>query len=279
MPSPRAPSILGRRPSGSHEGETWGMSDKLRDMRFVFRARVAGLLAGCLGVGVLAAVGCGLISSDITKVTFDLPARTYTFDSSALGVPAGNTTAVPCGGTNAVQDCCNPPMPLPKPDCTATPIVCEAPAGSAAKVCTLEQPLTLTSTINLKMDAPELSSLSDQHLASVSLESLRYSAHSTLNVDAPPFDLYLAAQGVTDPKSAMAMKFGTIPAVKAGQSPSGDIVQTSNAGALFTAYCTDFAMPFNVLATTVVVVPSGSPTPTGAISITITGSVSAKPSL
>jgi hypothetical protein len=238
----------------------------MTNMRSLSCARVSGLL-------LFGAVGCGLISSDITKVTFDLPQRTYSFDSASFGVPAGNTAAVPCGGASPVQDCCHPPVGLPQPDCTMTPLVCQA------GVCTLELPITVTSTINLKMDAPELSSLSGQHLANVSLESLRYSAHSTLNVDAPAFDLYLAAQGVMDPKSAMAMKFGTIPSIKAGQSPSGDIVQSANAGALFTAYCTNFATPFNVLATTTVIVPSGSPTPTGAISITITGTISAKPSL
>ena len=224
--------------------------------------RVVGLLVA----GVSAGVGCGLISSDITKVTFDLPARTYSFDSAAFNVPAGNSVAVPCGGANLVQDCCNPPAG-PKPDCTMTPLAC------VASVCTLEQPLTVSSTINLKMDASQLSSLSGTTLGNVTLESLQYSAHSTLNVDAPPFDLYLAANGVTDPK--MAMKFGTIPSIKAGMSPSGDITKTSSADALFTSYCQNFATPFNVLASTIVVVPSGSPTPTGAISITITGSIAA----
>jgi hypothetical protein len=239
------------------------------NMRNVSLARVLGLLVA----GISAGVGCGLISSDITKLTFDLPARTYKFDSSGFNVPPGNTAKVPCGGANAVQDCCNPPAPLPKPDCTATPIVC------LASVCTLEQPVTLSSAIDLKNEAPELSSLSDQHLANVTLESLHYSAVSTLNVDSPPFDLYLAAAGVTDPKSAMAMKFGTIPAIPAGKSPMGDIVRTAAADSLFSSYVSNFATPFSVIASATVIVPSGSPTPTGAISITITGTIAAKPTL
>jgi hypothetical protein len=226
------------------------------NMRSVSLVRVSGLL-GLLVAGLF---GCGLISSDITKLTFDLPAQTYKFDSASFGIPAGSTAKVPCGGSNAVQ-------------------TCPSPAVCLASVCTLEQPITVSSTINLKMQAPELSSLSDQHLANVTLESLRYSAVSTLNVASPPFDLYLATAGVTDPKSAMAMKFGTIPAIPAGASQSGDIAKTSAADALFSTYATNFATPFNVIGSATVIVPSGSPNPTGMITITITGSISAKPTL
>ncbi len=229
----------------------------MTNMRNVSLARVLGMLV----VGISAGVGCGLISSDITKLTFDLPARTYTFDSAKFGIPAGSTPKVACGGgSNAVQTC-------------PSPTVC------LAGVCTLEQPVGVYTTINLKMDAPELSSLSDQHLANVTLESLRYSAVSTLNVASPPFDLYLAASGVTDSTSAMAMKFGTIPSIPAGGSQSGDIAKTAAADSLFSSYATNFATPFNVLAAATVIVPSGSPNPTGQITLTITGTISAKPSL
>jgi hypothetical protein len=228
----------------------------MTNMRNVSLTRGSGLL----GLLVAGLVGCGLISSDITKLTFDLPAQTYKFDSATFGIPAGSTMKVPCGGSNAVQTCPSPSVCL-------------------ASVCTLEQPLTVSSMINLKMQSPELASLSDQHLANVTLESLRYTAVSTLNVASPPFDLYLAASGVTDPKSAMAMKFGTIPAVPAGKTQSGDIAQTAGAAALFSSYATNFTTPFNVIGAATLIVPSGTPNPTGTFTITITGSISAKPSL
>ena len=56
----------------------------------VVRARLGALL-------LRRAVGCGLISSDITKVTFDLPAKTYSFDSAQWGIPGGSAVAVHCG--------------------------------------------------------------------------------------------------------------------------------------------------------------------------------------
>ncbi|HVR03273.1 MAG TPA: hypothetical protein VMT47_14140 [Polyangia bacterium] len=219
---------------------------------------------------LLGAVGCGLLSSDITKVTFDLPAKMYSFDTAQWGIPAGNTVAVPCGGANPIQDCCNPPAPLPKPNCTANPVVCEA------SLCTLEQPVTVSQTMNLKAEVPELSSVNSQSLVDISLSNLHYDAKSTLNVDVPPLELFLAPDMVTDPKDAQAMKFGTVPAIAKGTSPSGDVVLEPGADALFAGYGHAFSTPFNFIASTTVSVPSGSPTPTGTITVTVTGKVAAK---
>jgi hypothetical protein len=242
------------------------MSDKLTTMRFLSVTRVASLL-------LVGALGCGLISSDITKVTFDLPAKTYAFNSQQWGIPAGNTVVVHCGSpdnllTMTVMDCCNPPAPLPKPNCTANPVVCEA------AVCTLKQPVSVAQKMNLKMEVPELSSVNSQSLVDISLSNLHYDAVSSLNVDVPPLELYLADDGVTD--VASGSKFGTVPAIPKGTSPSGDVILEPNADALFTARGHDFGTPFNFIATTTISVPSGSPTPNGAIMVTVTGKVSAK---
>ena len=84
------------------------------------RLALASLLS-LVGVGV----GCGLISSDVAEIKFNLPPRMYSFDSSTFNVPAGITGEVPCGAGQIVTDCCNPPAPLPAPDCSANPITCE----------------------------------------------------------------------------------------------------------------------------------------------------------
>ena len=232
-------------------------------MRSFSFARVAGFL-------LMGSLGCGLISSDITRVTFDLPAKTYSFNSAQWGIPAGNTVAVPCGGASPVQDCCNPPAPLPKPNCTANPIVCEA------SVCTLKQPVTVAQKMDLKMEVPQLSSVSNQSVVDISLTSLHYDAVSTLNVDVPALELFLADDGVMSATDASAMKFGTVPSIPKGTSPSGDVVLEPNADALFAARGHMFGTPFNFIATTTISVPSGSPTPNGAITVTVTGKAAAK---
>lgn len=247
------------------------MSDKMIAMRSLF-SRLHWRLGALL---LLGAVGCSLISSDITKVTFDLPAKTYSFDAAQWGIPAGNTVAVHCGApdnlaTVTVMDCCNPPAPLTKPDCTAHPLVCEG----TPMVCTLKQPVTVAQKMDLKMEVPELSSISNQSVVDISLSNLHYVAVSTLNVDVPPLELYLADDGVTD--SSQGMKFGTVPAIPKGTSPSGDVVLEPNADALFAARGHTFGTPFNFIATTTVSVASGSPAPTGMITVTVTGKAAAK---
>jgi hypothetical protein len=229
-------------------------------------------LARLSGLVVLGALGCGLISSDITKVTFDLPAKTYSFNASQWGIPAGNTQAVPCGGASPVQDCCNPPA-LPgvtKPDCTAHPLMC------VSGVCTLEQPVTVSNSVNLKAEVPVLSSVNNQSIADITLSNLHYDAQNTLNVDVPPLVLYVAPDGVTNPNDPNAQKFGTVPMIPKGMNSSGDVILEPNADAVFSARGQMFGTPFNFIATTTVVVPSGSPTPQGMITVTITGKIAAK---
>src|ERR1700690_2840537 len=112
------------------------------------------LLAGVLLMG---SVDCGLISSDITTTGYELPAQTYSFDTSMFkGLPTGSTQAVPCGDGQAITNCCSPPAPLPAPDCTTTPLVCPADS-SGASVCTAVLPQSVSSAINLGMAVPALS--------------------------------------------------------------------------------------------------------------------------
>lgn len=239
----------------------------MTSMRLRLSARAVGLL-------LVAGFGCGLISTDITKLTFDLPKKTYTFDSAKVSGGLGNIPAVPCGaGATSIQDCCNPPAPLPKPDCAAHPLVCES------NVCTLKQPVTVAQQMDLKKEVPQLASIDNQSLADITLASLHYDAVSTLNIAVPEMDLFLAPDGVTDPKDPQAQKFGTVGAIPANMSVSGDVVKEPGADDLFASYGHAFGTPFNFIASTTVTVPSGSPTPTGQLKITISGKVSAKPSL
>src|SRR6187549_3117620 len=113
-------------------------------MRIGFLAPTGALMA--------AAIGCGLISSDITKVTFALPPRTYTVDAADWNIPVGTIPAVPCGNDGqAINDCCHPPAPLPSPTCTdEMPILC------LNGVCTAEFTVAQSQEINLAMEVPQL---------------------------------------------------------------------------------------------------------------------------
>src|SRR5450432_3617945 len=107
---------------------------------------------------LMGSAGCGLLSSDIATTSYTLPPQKYTFDTSMFtGLPTGSTQPVLCGDGQLVTDCCNPPDPAPKPDCTTTPLVC-APDNSSvnngASVCTAELPESLASQINLGNSVP-----------------------------------------------------------------------------------------------------------------------------
>jgi hypothetical protein len=222
----------------------------MNDMRHPSLARVAGLL-------VLGVFGCGLISSDITKVTFDLPPKHYVFSSQGFALPAGTPNmAVPCG--------------------PGTPVaMCPAPLTCVSGVCSASVPLTVYQTMNLKMEVPQLGSVNSQTLVDITLESMSYSVKNTANIAIPPIDLYLAPANVTSPSDPSAQKFGSVPAIPAGTNASGDVVKAPNADALFIMYGQNFGTPFNFIASTTVVVPTGT-NPSGMVDITINGQIAAK---
>ncbi|HVZ74816.1 MAG TPA: hypothetical protein VHJ20_20680 [Polyangia bacterium] len=245
------------------------------------KSRALARAAAALGLGIIvgaAAVGCGLISSDVTAVHYPLPTKTYTFDTASWGVPAGNTTKINCGSadnvlTMTVMDCCNPPTPIPKPTCAPpkTTFACEA------NVCTYKQLVSIVSTVNLK-DVQQLQSATS--IANISLDDLDYNVTmNTLNTAVPPLTLYLAPMGVTDPSDAQAKKFGTVPSIPAGQLKMDAVALEPDSDTTFASFASNLAAPFNIIIATTASVPSGSPTPQGSLTVVVTGQFKAKLSL
>jgi hypothetical protein len=233
-------------------------------------SRVLAVLCVAIVATLGGVLGCGLISTDVTKVAFDLPMKTYTFDSASFGVPAGNTAPIPCGSAPLVTDCCNPFGV--SAGCNAQRSVkCEA------AVCTLHQVVSIPQKVDFKKEVPQLASVSNQHLANLSFEALNYAVTAnTLNVAVPPLQLYLAPGSVTTLPSDEAVLFGTVDMIPAGQTPSGSITKAADADATFAKFGSDLSAPFNILIGTTIVVPSGTPTPTGRVSVAVTGRFAAK---
>jgi hypothetical protein len=135
--------------------------------------------------------------------------------------------------------------------------------------------------IDLATDVPSLSSFASDGLGSISISSISYMvSNNTLNIDLPPLSIYLANQGVSDPNDPSAVLFGTIPAIPAGTDPSGNVMLVSNAAAVFGMFTSgathNISTPFNVIAAATVVIPAGSPVPSGGITIAVTGTISAQ---
>jgi hypothetical protein len=235
-----------------------------------------GLALGFFAAGIGAVGGCGLVSSDIATLSFDLPERHYVFDTAAWNLPMATLPAVPC---TSDAMCCSAALALGY-DCTKGPaLVCDTPTavGACAVKLPVEPPPQI---IDLGMQVSELSSLNGQTLASVSISQISYDVVSSLNIDLPPVELFLAPQNVTSAADPMAQKFGTVPATPKNATISGGKVALEpNSEAIFSSYARNFKTPFQFLSRTVVTIRGGDTTPMGKVDIKVRGKVSARPTL
>lgn len=226
--------------------------------------------AAVLGMS-FAGSGCGLLSSDIASVSFDLPSKRYSFNTNdgMWKLPAGEFPPVACGDGQLITDCCNPPDPLPKPDCAATPLTCEP--SNDMMVCTLRFPVSVVQPMDLKKEVPSLAMFSNQSIIKVTISQIRYTYDSTMNVDLPPVELYLAPEGVSSAGDPGAQKFGTVPVTPAMTIGQAEVALEPTAQALFAERAQQLGTPFNFIATTTIVLPSGTPIPSGGVILTVTG--------
>jgi hypothetical protein len=211
--------------------------------------------------------GCGLISSDISKLTFDLPTETYTFDTAQWSnLPQGTIPPIACTSS----DTCCAAGSLAGIDCSTTMLTC-----NASGVCEADVPESAASSVNLAMQVPVLQSFPGHALSSITISSISYVvSNNSLNIDLPPMTIYLAPDGVQDPRYGDV--FGTIPAIPAGTDPSGMVMLVPNAAQVFAKYTGNISTPFTIIAAGTVAIPSGSPAPSGAITLSVTGTVSAQ---
>jgi hypothetical protein len=215
------------------------------------------------GGAAMLLAGCGLISSDVSRITVDLPSQTYTFDTSMWGnIPTGATfPSIPC---TSDPDCCS----LPTVNCTMTPLVCDN------SVCEAQIPESVSTTVSLA-GQPGLTQTAS--LVKITISSITYAvSNNTMNVDLPPFIIYMAPNNVTSPSDTRAIAFGTVPAIPAGTNPSGQVQLMANSAATFEMFTGNISVPFNLIAATTVDIPGGSPIPSGHITVTVSGTLSAQ---
>jgi hypothetical protein len=231
-----------------------------------FSLKVASPAISVFGIALLA--GCGLISSDISKLTFDLPTETYSFDTAMWSnLPKGTVPAIPCPAI----DCCMAGAAAGI-DCSTTMLTC-----NSSGVCEADVPESAASSVNLAMQVPVLQTFGGQALSSITISSISYVvSNNSLNIDLPAMTIYLAPDGVTDPKDSRALPFGTIPVIPKMTDPSGMVMLVPNAAQVFAKFTGNISMPFNIIAAGTVSIPGGSDVPSGAITLSVTGTVSAQ---
>jgi hypothetical protein len=216
--------------------------------------------------------GCGLISSDVFRVTFDLPVESYTLDTAQWGSlpPAAQNSTFPSIACTTDNDCCTLGA-LAGIDCATTPLTCQA------NLCEADVPVSQSTPIDLSTDVkPSLAQYTS--LAHITISSISYTvSNNSLNVDLPTLSIYLAPSGVTDPTDPRAVLFGTVPSIPAGSDPSAQVQLVSNSGAIFEMFTSNLATPFDIIVATTVKIVAGTPVPSGHITIAVTGTISAQP--
>jgi hypothetical protein len=208
-----------------------------------------------------ATAGCGLISADVTRLSFELPAKTYHFDTAMWQLPPTGT--VPSVACTTDAECCPPGSP------SCAGLVCDG------TMCALHKTVVVTETMTLGAEVPQLHGA--QSLADVFISQIRYTTASTLNVVLPPVTIYLAPNGVSDPADPAAKKFGTVPASPAHATTSGGVSLEADAQQTFAGYAKTLDTPFNFIASTAVVITAGMPIPSGTVDVSVTGTASVQP--
>jgi len=242
--------------------------------------RLPSVLMALATVAPLAfATGCGLINSDLAKVSFDLPPKTYTFDTAQAdwnGPMTGAFAMVPAIACTTDADCC--PLAISAAGIDCTMLTCDAASASCAFAVVVQSPPQM---INLKTEANLPSSLANQSVLDITVNKLSYDvSQNSLTVDLPPVDLFLGPQGTTKTTDPGGVKFATVPSIpRSTVVTDGNIPIEAAANTVFENIGMHLGTPFVFLAQTRVVIPGGTPAPAGALTLTIKGQLSAKPNL
>jgi hypothetical protein len=236
-------------------------------------------LIGRLALGPVLLAGCNLVSTDLTRVTVQLPIETYmvdTNDHSKVKLPPG----VPAVACTSDANCC--------------PSGCAGDGYTLAcggQTCQATVVATLVAPVDLSAD-PQVAQA--RSAADVSLRDIEYAVcDNTLTVAIPQIELWLAPTAVTRPDPSMgAKKLGTVPMVPAMQSVAcpadrqnpdpkqfAKVALEPNAAATFASFAGDLKMRFNALAVCTLLVTAGDPTPTGAVTVLLSGTADAHLSL
>jgi hypothetical protein len=223
-------------------------------------------VAAVLGVGLTA--GCGLISSDVTDFDLALPEKKFTVDADGWQVNTAQASLFNPDGRLAAVQCSSMPTLCSSAVTQACPMGCTGSCNMTANSCELSLDISLAQPVNLLMEKPELKSINDQPVIKVAIDSVTYEVTSnSLNVATPDIKVYIAPTSVLKlkPNTDDATLIGTIPAVGAGATTSGEqMIQFTPTGkAALANIMSTFKVPFNVVVGSSLLVTAGQALPTG----------------
>lgn len=224
------------------------------------RSSAAAAVAVALAAaGATMSAGCGLVDDDFTTLRFELTPVRYSIDTRLLHVPPGFWRLRCDSNPNA---CCQ------FVDCAVVPLICVESA------CLNDFRFEAYGTIDLRVQAPALTRVGAAKVADLYLSRIRYEMDNGLNVDLPPFDLYMGPVAALSASDPAAQKFAIVPAIKAMTKVSGREVQIlPGSRELFGQYAREWAA-FNLIVVAPLVVKSTMTPLAGVASIEVVMEIS-----
>lgn len=209
------------------------------------------------------AAGCGLVDPNITEFDLTLPSKQFTIDSqqwnlmNADQLVSQTCTTQPDPCVAAAQQACE------EGTCTAQ---CDA----TSLTCDLTLFVSLYNMIDLQTEKPELSSIENQPVLDVTIDSIDFEVSAnSMNVETPEMVVYAAPATVMSPE-ARAKIIGTVPPVPAGQTRSlTPIVFDPMGRENLASFMSDYKTPFNIIVGSELLVEMGDTIPTGATTVRV----------
>jgi hypothetical protein len=212
----------------------------------------------------VAIAGCGLIDTDITNFDLSMPEKEFTVDTSQWQLSSDPT--------------------FPEIPCADTPTVCSAGisevCGNDALCfgscdgdnCTAKVLIALYQSVNLYDEKPELQTINDQPLVSVTIDRVGYDVtENTLNIASPPITVYVAPQNVMAPGDPQALAVGTVSPIAPGTTSTGnDVDMTPEGRENLRSFMREYRTEFNILVGAEVDIMAFDPIPSGRLRAVVT---------
>lgn len=219
------------------------------------------VLAPLVALGL---AGCGLIDPDVTQFDLGLPEKQFTIDAGNWGLT--NPEAL------LGQQCTVSPDP-----CAAAarqvcaPGQCQGACNAASHTCDLTLYVSLYQGIDLVTEKPELQSIEDEPIISVTVDTIDYTVTAnSLNVATPEMGVWAAPATVMVPGDPGSKRVGTVPSVAAGQTlPTTAMAFAADGKANLASFMGSYRTPFNIVVGSTITLHQGQPVPQGAMTVKV----------
>lgn len=218
---------------------------------------------------VLSTAGCGLIDSDITNFELLFPDKEFTVDTAQWELSDDATfPEIPCDtqpgvcSTGIAAACGNEAL------CFGS---CDGVNCKATVLVALFQP------VNLYDERPELKTIDEQPLVSVTVDRVAYDVtENTLSMDSPELTLYVGPATAMTPGDPLARPVGTVAPIPAGTQPTEEEVNMTPEGRDdLREFMKDYMTEFNIIVGAQVEIEAGDPMPSGRLTAKVYGNAHA----